>query len=181
MSLPGRILEETVLRFGDKLAAAIPNLLAGLVFLALAAVAIKLVRRLARGSLHRLYPDDQRLIADLFATVLSVLLWFAASLAFLNIVGFGEIAASLGTATGFVALGVSYALSEMIEDAVAGVYLLRDPDFNVGDRVETGAGSGRVAAIELRKSRIETDDGDRLVVANRSIESKWTHDVADEA
>jgi small-conductance mechanosensitive channel len=113
-------------------------------------------------------------------TVLSVLLWFAAALAFLNIVGFGEIAASLGTASGFIALGVSYALSEMIEDTVAGVYLLRDPDFNVGDRVETGAGTGRVLAIELRKSRIETDDGNRIVVANRSIESKWTHDVTSE-
>jgi small-conductance mechanosensitive channel len=177
VSLPSQILEETVRRFSEKLAVAIPNLLAGLVFLALALVGIKIVLRIARASLHRLYPAEQRLIADLVVTVLSVLLWFAVALGFLNIVGFGEIAASLGTATGFIALGVSYALSEMIEDTVAGVYLLRDPDFNVGDRVETGAGTGRVVAIELRKSRIETDDGNRVVVANRSIESKWTHDV----
>ena len=48
-------------------------------------------------------------------------------------------AASLGTATGFIALGVAYALSDMIEDTVAGVYLLRDPDFAVGDTVAVGS------------------------------------------
>ena len=37
-----------------------------------------------------------------------------------------------------VTLGVSYALSSMIEDAVAGVYLLRDPDFMPGDRIDVG-------------------------------------------
>lgn len=34
----------------------------------------------------------------------------------------GEIAASLGTAAGFISLGGSYALSNMIADTVAGVY-----------------------------------------------------------
>ncbi len=95
----------------------------------------------------------------------------------MSIPGLGEIAASLGTATGFIALGVAYALSEMIEDTVAGIYLLRDPDFNVGDRLSTDAATGTVRAIELRKSRIDTDDGDMVIVANRSIESLWTHNL----
>lgn len=98
----------------------------------------------------------------------------------MNIIGLDGIVVSLGTATGFIALGISYALSEMIEDTVAGVYLQRDPDFNIGDRVKTDAATGTVVAIELRKSRIETDDGDRVVVANGSIESKWTHDMSEE-
>ena len=80
----------------------------------------------------------------------------------MSILGPGEIAASLGTATGFITLGVAYALSEMIdtggytvveifatpgvakfsvsyshryEDTVAGVYLHRDPDSNVDYQV----------------------------------------------
>jgi len=65
----------------------------------------------------------------------------------------------------------------MIEDTVAGIYLLRDPDFNPGYRVEAKGVTGTVAAIELRKTRIDTDDGDRVVLANRAIESRWTHDV----
>jgi len=42
--------------------------------------------------------------------------------------------------------------------------------------------TGTVAAIELRKTRIDTDDGDRIVLANREIEGKWTYDASgDEA
>jgi len=37
--------------------------------------------------------------------------------------------------------------------------------------------TGTVAAIELRKTRIDTDTGDRVVLANREIEPRWTHDV----
>ncbi len=83
--------------------------------------------------LDGLYPEEQDLVVELGVAVAGVFLWFGAALALLNIVGMTEVAATLGTATGFVALGVSYALSEMIKDAVAGVYLLRDPDFSPGD------------------------------------------------
>lgn len=37
--------------------------------------------------------------------------------------------------------------------------------------------TGTVAVIELRKTRIDTDGGDRVVMANREIEPRWTHDV----
>ncbi|TKX85526.1 mechanosensitive ion channel, partial [Halorubrum sp. SS5] len=120
-------------------------------------------------------------VGDLIVTLVSIFLWFGVALTFLKVLGMGDIAASLGTAVGFIALGVSYALSEMIEDTVAGVYLLRDPDFNVGYRVEAKGVTGTVAAIELRKTRIDTDADDRIVVANREIEPRWTHDVPAEA
>lgn len=178
MSTHNNLLEETVTDFLDNIGAAIPDILAAVLFFILAYITVKIVLSIVRRSLRRIYTGQQELIADLLTTVLAIVLWFGVALTLLSILGLGEIAASLGTATGFIALGVAYALSEMIEDTVAGVYLLRDPDFNVGDRVSTDAATGTVKAIELRKSRIETDDGDLVVVANRSIESLWTHDLA---
>jgi len=109
-------------------------------------------------------------------TVVAGFLWFGVILSFLSIVGLPLIAASLGTATGFVALGVAYALSGMIEDAVAGMYLLRDPDFSPGDTVTAADVTGEVLAIELRKTRIAVD-GSTVVKANGAIEKSWTkHD-----
>ena len=81
-------------------------------------------------------------------------------------------AASLGTATGFLALGVAYALSNMIADAVAGIYLLRDPDLAPGDRVEVDDTVGEVRAIELRKTRLRVD-GDAVDRGNADIEKRW--------
>lgn len=159
--------------FVESILGVVPQVLSGLAFLALAYLGVKLLLVAVRASLSRVYPEEQTLIVDLAVLLVSVFLWFAVSLTFLKIIGMGEIAASIGTATGFVALGVSYALSNMIEDTVAGVYLLRDPDFNIGDQVTTASVSGTVAAIGIRKSRIDTADGDRVVVSNRQIESRW--------
>lgn len=168
------IVQSTLEEFLNSTVDALPALLSGLVVLAGAYVVARLVRALLRFVLERAYPTEEGLVVDFVLLVFTVFFWFGAGLVFLRIVGMGDIAASLGTAAGFTALGVSYALSEMIEDTVAGVYLLRDPDFNPGDTVTAGGITGTVTEIGLRKSRFALDDGDTVVLANRDVESKWT-------
>ncbi|MFB6151206.1 MAG: mechanosensitive ion channel domain-containing protein [Haloarculaceae archaeon] len=171
------LARETLTELAAGTATAVPRLVTGLVFLTVAYVVIRVLLRVLRSALGNLYPAEQDLVAQLWVSVVGVFLWFGAALVLLKIVGLGDVAASLGTGAGFLALGVSYALSDMIEDAVAGVYLLRDPDFNPGDRVTTQSITGTVQRIELRKSRIERDDGDVVVVANRDVEPRWTREI----
>jgi len=168
--------------FVDGIVVAVPRLLSGLVFLVLAYLTIKLVLAVVRSVVDRLYRDEEQLIVDLVVTVVGIFLWFGATLGLLKVVGLGEVAASLGTASGFIGLGVAFALKEMIADTVAGVYLLQDDDFTEGDRVETASVTGRLVSIGLRKTRIETDEGNLVVVANRDVEKRWTrHARADQA
>lgn len=174
VGLVARIVEQTLRELIEGFEAAVPRAVAGLVFAAVAYVAITVVLAVLRALLDRMYEERQALVVQLFVTVAGIFLWFGAALGFLKVVGMGQIAASLGTATGFVALGVAYALSDMIEDTVAGVYLLRDPDFEIGDRVEVDGMEGRISAIELRKSRFVLEDGDTTVLANRDVEAGWT-------
>ena len=91
-----------------------------------------------------------------------------------KVVVVSSIAASPGTAVGFIALGVSRALSGTTEDTVVSVYLPRDPDFEVGDRVEVDGMEGFVAAVELGKSRFVRENGDTTVLASRDIEAEQT-------
>ena len=153
--------------------ASVPRIALALVVVAVAYAGIKIALMVLRSALDKGYPDDQRLVVDLIVTVTGVFMWFAVGLMVLDVLGLGQIAASLGTSTGFVALGVSYALSDMISDTVAGVYLLRDPDFNRGDEVTTGSVTGVVESIELRKTRIRVDD-DTVVLPNGQVEKGWT-------
>lgn len=161
-------------RFVADVLAAIPSLLTAALFLVLAYLAIRIVLAVVRAVLERVYPESQRLVVDLLVAVVGVFLWFGAALALLDILGMGEVAAGLGTATGFVGLGVTFALKDMIADTVAGVYLLRDPDFEEGDLVETASVTGRVVEIDLRKTRLRTDRGELAVLPNSEVERKWT-------
>ena len=164
-----RALEQLVTNVVD----ALPRLITGFVFLAVAAVGIKAIMFVVRAVLERSLPGESPVYRQFLAVIVLVFLWFGVALSFLSIVGLTAIAASLGTATGFLALGVSYALSDMIEDAVAGIYLLRDPDFNPGDTITAGDMTGEILTIELRKTRIAVD-GDTVVRGNAEIEKRWT-------
>lgn len=169
----GSVVQGALSSFADRVVAALPELIAGVVFLILAVVVVKLILAVVKAFLRRTLPGESPVYRQFLTTIVAVFLWFGVALSFLSIVGLQAIAAALGTATGFLALGVSYALSGMIADAVAGVYLLRDPDFNPGDRVDIGGSIGTVKTIELRKTRINIDE-DTLVRGNAEIEKKWT-------
>jgi small-conductance mechanosensitive channel len=173
-------MTEVLDRFVADIVGAIPRLLSGVLFLVLAYFAIKIVLWIARAFFEQMYPAKDQLIVDLTVTIIAMFLWFGVALGLLTIVGLGQVAASLGTAGGFIGLGVAFALKEMIADTVAGVYLLRDADFNEGDRVETASVTGRVTRIDLRKTRIRGDDGDLIVLPNREVEKKWTQRGATE-
>jgi len=164
--------------FVDGLLRAVPQVLSGGVFLAVSYLVVKVALAVARTVFDRIYPEEEELIVELSVAVVGLFLWFGVALAFLNIVGLGDVAASLGTASGFIGLGVAFALKEMIADTVAGVYLIRDPDFNEGDVVETASVTGTVTGIDLRKTRILADDGELFVLANRDVEKKWAKQSA---
>jgi small-conductance mechanosensitive channel len=177
----GSAVETVISEFFTGIVSAIPDVLAGVLFLVLAYVGISVVLAVVRSVLDRVYPENQELVVDLLVVVVGLFLWFGAALALLKIVGMGEVAASLGTAAGFIGLGIAFALKEMIADTVAGVYLLRDRDFNVGDTVNTASVSGTITRIDLRKTRIRGDGGELIVLANRDVEKKWIRESQSES
>lgn len=170
---PRGLVAEALNRFVADVFEALPDIIAGIVFLIVAGVGVKLIMTLVRAALRRTVPGESPVYRQFVATIIAVFLWFGVGLSFLSVVGLDGIATSLGTAAGFLALGVSYATSNMIADAVAGVYLLRDEDFNPGDTVDIGGTTGVVQSIELRKTRLTVED-DTVVRGNAEIEKKWT-------
>lgn len=168
------VVEEGVDQFVGDIAAAIPKLLSGLIFLVLAVIFAKIVMLLVGVALKRAFSAESTVYRRFIGAIVAAFLWFGIALSFLSIIGLDEIATSMGTAAGFLALGVSYSLSSMIADAVAGVYLLRDPDFMPGDRVKVGDVTGTVESIELRKTRFTDENDDTVVRGNAEIEKKWT-------
>ncbi|MFB6145821.1 MAG: mechanosensitive ion channel family protein [Candidatus Nanohaloarchaea archaeon] len=151
---------------------ALPRIVTAVAFLLLAWIGIRIISMISRKVLERSY-NEKKIIADLMLSVETLFLWFGAFLMFFDLLGMGQIAASLGTATGFIALGVALALKDMLADVVAGVYLLRDKDFNEGDAVKTADAEGTVRSVELRKTRLELESGSTMVLANKDVEKKW--------
>lgn len=142
------------------------------VFLIFASLGIRLGSRILRNAASRKFSEP--VVVDLITDSSRFFMWFWALLITLSILGFSQIASSMGTASGFVALGIAFALKNVISDTVAGAYLAQDPDFNSGDHVEVDGIEGVIENIGLRKTRLRLENGNLRVINNSDAEKKWT-------
>lgn len=94
-------------------------------------------------------------------------LGFAASVSLLG-GNWGGIVAVLGAGT----VAVTLALQDVLRGVVAGVYLLIERPFAIGDRIEVKGVEGSVEAIDLRTTTLRTDAAGRVFVPNATVFSE---------
>jgi small-conductance mechanosensitive channel len=98
----------------------------------------------------------------------SLALFGALAVAF-TIAGFGSFLAAFATLGGALALALGFAAQDLIGNFVAGVFILRDEPFAVGDWIEWNDNSGVVQEIELRVTKLKTFDNELITVPNSEL------------
>ncbi|MFW5940081.1 MAG: mechanosensitive ion channel family protein, partial [Halolamina sp.] len=73
------------------------------------------------------------------------------------------------TLSGALALAVGFAAQDLVGNFVAGVFIIKDKPFEVGDWIEWNDMSGRVEEIDLRVSTVRTFDNERITVPNGDL------------
>jgi small-conductance mechanosensitive channel len=108
-------------------------------------------------------------VRTLTDNLLSVVVWGLAIGVALTLAGFGGFIAALGVFAGAIALAVGFAAQDLLANFVAGIFILKDEPFEVGDWIEWNDMSGRVEDIDLRVSRVKTFDNERITVPNSEL------------
>ena len=132
-----------------------------------------IVLRVATRSLDQLGErlPDRRLLLKQVSALLRFVVWFllflgtASSVLELRSEALLAIAGSLGVAFGF-------AFKDLLASLMAGVILLFDRPFQVGDRVTFGSWYGEVTEIGLRSVRLVTLDDNLVTVPNSNFLSQ---------
>lgn len=88
-----------------------------------------------------------------------------------TIAGFGVVLAAFATLGGALALAVGFAAKDLIANFVAGIFIIRDEPFEVGDWIEWNGNSGVVREIELRVTKLDTFDNEMVTVPNNDLAS----------
>ena len=73
------------------------------------------------------------------------------------------------TVLGAVGLAISLALQDVLRNLFAGLYLLVERPFTLGDHIEVKGVSGRVLSVELRLTVLSTLDGTQVTVPNATV------------
>ncbi|MEZ0077081.1 mechanosensitive ion channel family protein [Planotetraspora sp. GP83] len=77
--------------------------------------------------------------------------------------------APLLTSVGIIGVAVGFGAQELVKDFIAGMFMLLEDQYGVGDVVDTGMASGTVEAVTLRITRLRDADGKVWYVRNGTI------------
>lgn len=111
--------------------------------------------------------NKKKTIISLIKNILKYLIYIFVILSILSVYGVDTsgILASLGIA----GLVVGLALQDIIADFVAGIFILFDDQYTIGDIVEINGFKGEVIGFGLMSTKIKNANGDVLILSNSSF------------
>jgi small conductance mechanosensitive channel len=145
--------------------ARLPSIVTGLLVLLVIYLLARLVRFLTAKSLKKVKASEHALR-------------FSARLSFIGVMALGVLVAlgimginagALIASLGLVSVGIGFALKDVIENFIAGIILIFQRPFVVGDVVCFGDVEGTVDDVRVRDTVIRMYDGRQVFVPNASI------------
>jgi moderate conductance mechanosensitive channel len=123
-----------------------------------------------RGAVTRHEPASRRRLQTLSATfrgVAQTVILFIGLMTFLGQLGI-NITPILASA-GVLGIAIGLGAQSLIKDFFAGLLILLEEQFNVGDTVKIGETTGNVEQLTLRVTRVRALDGSLAIIPNGSV------------
>lgn len=117
----------------------------------------------------KLDPAANPAVLDFFSRIVKFLFWVVGLLTVLS--NFGYNINALLTGLGIGGIAVAFALQNILTDIFASVSIHFDQPFKVGDFIIFGSDMGTVSKIGIRSTRLQTLEGQELIVSNRELTS----------
>lgn len=122
----------------------------------------RILRRIVDAAMKRAHADVQ--VCTLFHNVGTAVIYIAAILAAIVVAGVNI--AVLLTAAGVTTVAIGLAFQDILRNILAGIWLLLERPFRLGDNITVEDQTGIVQTITLRTTTLKTLDGRLSVVPN---------------
>lgn len=166
---------EIVKLFLDPLAKILPKIPGALLNLLIGLILIKIATALIRRGIKILkIPHDLR---GIIITLSKLFLWLFLIIFIVSQLGLGNLAVLISGSAVVLVFFLNTTAGPLLSDIFAGLFLIGDPDFTVGMKVQVNDGKteGLIKGIDMRKVRILDSKGKLHVVPNSVIEKGvWT-------
>lgn len=161
------LLQEKCLEYWEIIVTSTPKIaLSLLIILTFIGIAFFVTRLLRNRLLHR---ASNQLAVRYITRLLKVSVMTIGVILALNTLGFGNIAGGLLAGAGVGAVVLGFAFKEIGENFLAGILLLFDSPFKIGDTITSGGNMGTVKMLNFRTTHLKTFDGKDVYVPNAQI------------
>lgn len=153
-----------------------------------------MVRKVGGRTAHRiaarLEPESARnaqrvtTLASIGSSLLGVVVWSATFLVVLSSV-FGINLGPILAGAGIVGIAIGFGAQTLIGDMIAGIFMMLEDTYGVGDVIEIGEASGTVEHLGIRSTRIRDSSGTLWHIPNGEIRlvgnmsQEWSNAVLD--
>jgi small-conductance mechanosensitive channel len=106
-------------------------------------------------------------VAALLCSIASMVIWLMAFMTILNQVGI-ELGPLIAGAS-IAGVAISFGAQNLVRDFLAGVFVLLEDQYGVGDLVDAGPATGRVEAVSLRSTQLRDLHGTLWHIPNGQV------------
>jgi len=156
----------------------VPSIISSIVYYAVLVIviyyAIKIVQQIIDFGAQRIIIKRQRenekfepQTIKLFSGILKIIVWLIAIVLILQNLGYNISALIAGLGIGGIA--IAFALQNVLTDIFASFSIFFDKPFQIGDFIVIGKDMGTVKKIGIKSTRIETLQGQELIVSNKEL------------
>lgn len=151
----------------------LPKLPPVIISLILGIILIKVLAGLAKYFLR--VARVPKALSSILLSLLVIVLWILLFAEMARELGMTSVAITVSGSLVVLGLALSNGATVLTSDIIAGVFLAKDRDFEIGYKVKIGEIEGIVQSIDVRKVRIIDDKGILHVIPNANIDkSGWT-------
>jgi small conductance mechanosensitive channel len=117
-------------------------------------------------------------LSGILSSIARVIMWVVLLATLFQNAGLPQIAIALSSSLALTGVALGAGAGSLVQDIIAGLFLVQDRDFNTGFRIKSGDIEGRVRRMDMRKIRIEDDKG-KIHVVPTSVFDKTSWVVLD--
>lgn len=159
------VFSEPILKALPHLPQAVLTLLVGIIVIHIFQWIFERILKLAR---------TPRSLFSILSSISKVILWVILIAAVFQSLGLTQIAFAFSGSIAILGVAIGTGANVFVQDIIAGLFLSRDPDFDVGYTVKVGEIEGMIRRIDIRKVRIEDAKGRVHVLPNSNMDkASW--------
>lgn len=110
---------------------------------------------------------------DILTSISHVILWLILIALIFQSLGLSQVALAISGSVAIIGVAIGAGANALVQDIIAGLFLARDRDFDLGYHIKTGDTEGIIKKIDIRKVRIEDDKGRIHVLPTSSFDKNY--------
>ena len=111
-----------------------------------------------------------RALIGVIASLSLIIMWVILFAEIARQLGMGSLAVTISGSLAVLALALATGAAGLASDVISGVFLARDPDFEIGYKIKIGDVEGIVQGVDIRKIRVVDEQGNIHIFPNNKLD-----------